>query len=387
MTTVLVAGALANKYGHGGEAWVRLNWILGLKKLGFDVFFVEHIAGATCLDTTGAVAPFERSVNRAYFEAVTEEFGLQGRAALIYEDGTEIYGLSREEILARADDAKLLVNISGHLDWEPLLSRCRRKAYIDIDPGFTQFWHAQGNLGARLGGHDYYFTIGENIGTSGCCIPTSGIPWRPTRPPVVLEHWPVTDTTGPDRFTTVASWRGPFGPVQHEGQTFGLKVHQFRKFVELPSRAPYTFEIALNIHPADSKDLALLQSHGWRIVDPRTAGFTPDAFRRYLQTSGAEFSVAQGIYVETSSGWFSDRTVHYLASGKPVLVQDTGFGRSLPTGAGLVPFRTLDEAVQGAERMMANYSRHARAARGIAESHFDSDKVLGRLVAETGVAP
>jgi hypothetical protein len=201
----------------------------------------------------------------------------------------------------------------------------------------------------------------------------------------VLEHWPVSSAGDRDRFTTAASWRGPYGSVQYGGRSFGLKVHEWRKFVELPKRAQQTFEIALNIHPAEELDLNLLRRHSWQIVDPRAVAADPAAFRRYVQTSGAEFSVAQGIYVETASGWFSDRTVRYLASGKPALVQETGFGRNFPTGEGLIAFRTLEDAVEGAGRIARDYAGHCRAARMLAEAYFDSDKVLGRLIEEVGI--
>jgi hypothetical protein len=187
------------------------------------------------------------------------------------------------------------------------------------------------------------------------------------------------------RFTTIASWRGPFGPVQHGGRTFGLKVHEFRKFFELPRRSDQAFEIALNIHPADEKDLRLLREHGWHIVNPQDVAAGPAEFRRYIQQSDAEFSVAQGIYVDTNSGWFSDRTVRYLAAGKPALVQETGFSDNLPVGEGLLSFRTLEEAAAGAKCIAGDYERHSRAARRIAAEHFDSDKVLGRLLREAGI--
>ena len=189
------------------------------------------------------------------------------------------------------------------------------------------------------------------------------------------------------RFTTIANWRGSFGPVQIGNQTFGQKVHEFRKIWELPCRVPSDFEIALNIYPGDHKDYETLNAHGWRITDPLMAASTPDRFRRYVQQSGAEFSVAQGIYVDTNSGWFSDRSVRYLASGKPVLVQDTGFGRHLPVGKGLLSFRTLDEAAAGAKAIGSDYESHCQEARRIAERFFDSDKVLSRLLEEVGVAP
>jgi hypothetical protein len=386
MTTVVVSGALANKAGNGGEAWVRLNWVLGLQRLGFRVHFIEEVGRGTCVDAAGAVTPFERSINLAFFREVTERFGLAGSAALIYEGGEQIHGSTSPELFAVADAAALLVNISGHLSLQPLFSRFRRKAYIDIDPGFTQFWHAAGTAGARLEGHDFHFTIAENIGADDCPIPPTGIRWRTTRPPVVLTNWPASTEGDANRFTTVANWRGPFGAVQVGGRTYGLKVHQFRKLIELPRRANQTFEIALNIHPADDKDRRLLLEHGWQLVDPQAVAPDPWAFRRYVQTSGGEFSVAQGIYVETNSGWFSDRTVHYLASGKPVLVQDTGFSRHLPGGLGLVPFRAIDDAAAGANKIGKDYAAHARAARAIAEEYFDSDKVLTKLLAEVDIS-
>jgi hypothetical protein len=387
MTTVVVSSVIANKPLNGGNAWVVLNWVLGLKKLGFQVYFVEQISREGCVDATGAVTAFENCANLAYFKRIAERYGLIGSAALIYENGEQIHGLPYLELLDVAESADLLVNITGHLTLEPLMRRLRRKAYVDLDPGFTQFWHASGDAGPRLDGHDFYFTVGENIGTRSCPIPVDGIRWRPTRQPVTLDHWPVSGEGAADRFTTVATWRGPYGSVQYGSKTFGSKVHEFRKVIEMPERVPQTIEIALDIHPAEEKDLHLLHRYGWRLVDPRITVPDPDAFRRYVQGSGAEFSVAQEVYTQTRSGWFSDRTVRYLASGKPALVQDTGFGRNYPVGEGLLAFSTLEEAVAGAGRIARDYEEHCRAARALAEEYFDSDRVLGRFVEEVGVAP
>jgi hypothetical protein len=385
MRTVVVSGVVANKYLNGGATWTRLNWVLGLKKLGLRVYFVEQIGREDCRNADGNVVPFGDCVNLAYFNAVMKQFGLAGSAALVYENGEQIHGASGPELLEVAEAADLLINITGHLTLEPLKSRFRRKVYIDLDPGYTQFWHAGGSAGSRLEGHDFFFTVGENIGTASCAIPTGGVDWRPVRQPVVLEEWPVSGAARRDRFTTVASWRGPYGPVRHGDTTFGQKVHEFRKYLELPGRVRATFEIALDIHPADGKDLDLLRRHGWQVVEPTAVAPDPPAFRRYIQTSAAEFSVAQGIYVQTNSGWFSDRTVRYLASGKPALVQDTGFGRSYPVGEGLVAFSTPAEAADGAERILCDYGGHCQAARALAETYFDSDKVLARLLEEVGV--
>jgi hypothetical protein len=183
-------------------------------------------------------------------------------------------------------------------------------------------------------------------------------------------------------FTTIATWRGPFGPVTAEGRTFGSKVHEFRKYADIPKRTDATFEIALDIHPADQRDQDLLRENSWRLVDPKEAVPDPSSFRRYVQASGAEFSVAQQIYAATGSGWFSDRTVRYLASGKPALVQETGFTRNVPAGEGLLAFSNKDEAIAGVRNIMSDYSRHAMAARRIAEEYFDSDRVLGELLAQ-----
>jgi hypothetical protein len=386
MATVLVAGALANKPLNGGAAWVRLSWIGGLARLGFDVYFIEQIEASACFDSENQRVDFEQSLNRMYFDEVVAAFGLSGSSALLYDGGSNVHGATWPEVLEWAEEADMLVNMSGHLNLDPLLRRARRKVFVDTDPGFTQMWHSAGLVGARLAGHDLYFTIGENIGARSCTIPTAGIRWRKTRQPVLLEHWPVVPAENRQRFTTVASWRGPFGPVEFEGKTYGLKAHEFRKFVALPEMTPMTFELALDIDCADYRDARLLRRHGWRLVDVGSVD-RPGSFRSYVQASAAEFSVAQGIYVETCSGWFSDRTTRYLASGKPALVQDTGFSRSLPVGEGLIAFRSLDEAAAGAAAIVRDYDRHAAAARDLAESYFDSDRVLAHFVDDVGVSP
>lgn len=385
MTTVLVAGAIATKCRNGGNGRAVLNWIHGLRKLGVQAYGIEQIASATCVDDGGQTAPFAESANAAYFEHVMRDAGLADASALICDDGSETRGIAYRDLLDIAEAADLLVNISGHLTLEPLMRRLRRKAYLDLDPGFTQFWHAAGH-DVRLAGHEFHFTIGENIGTAGCDIPTGDIRWRHTRQPAVLDGNAALSAPWTGRFTTIASWRGPYGPVQHGSTTFGLKVHEFRKLIDLPQRAAATFEIALDIHPADARDLHLLREHGWRVVDPRGVAPDPRSFDDYIQRSDAECSAAQGVYVSTNSGWFSDRTVRYLAAGKPVLVQDTGFSRTYPVGEGLLPFRTVDEAVRGVEAIQREPRRHQEASRALAEEFFDSDCVIGRLLDEAGLA-
>jgi hypothetical protein len=277
------------------------------------------------------------------------------------------------------------VNISGHLRHPDVAPRFRRRAYVDLDPGFTQIWQVQGaDLG--LDAHDVHFTVGENIGQPDCDIPTAGFDWIPVPPPVVLERWPVAATQDTGRFTTIAGWRGAFGRVEHEGHSYGLKVHEFRKVIELPRQVPLMFELALEIHPGDFRDREALERNGWRLVDPGSVAGGPLGFRDYVQGSGAEFSVAQGIYVDTNSGWFSDRTVRYLASGKPALVQDTGFSSNYPAREGLVAFSSPAEAAERAQLIAADYPAHSAAARALAEQRFDSDRVLPRFLEQAGLA-
>jgi hypothetical protein len=266
------------------------------------------------------------------------------------------------------------------------MERFARRAYVDIDPGWTQIWTERGSDAARLAGHDVYFTIAENIGTAGCTLPTAGIDWKPARQPVVMDDWPAaTSVAEPWRFTTIATWRTPFGRLEHEGRRYGMKLDEFRKLIELPGRCAAQFELALDIDPAETPDIEALDQNGWQVVDARERAASPTAFREYVQGSGAEFSVSQGVYVDTDSGWFSDRTTRYLASGKPALVQETGFSRRLPAGEGLIAFRTLDEAVAGAEAIAEDPGRHARAARAMAETHFASDVVLPVFLRDAGV--
>jgi hypothetical protein len=379
--TVVVAGALANKAGNGGEAWVRLSWIRGLQRLGCDVWFVETIAERTCTGADGRPCSFDVSTNRRWFLDVTLAFGLADRSCLVSDSGATA-GCPLASIETAASGA-LLVNISGHL--APDAFGFSTTAHVDIDPGYTQVWHHRGDGGARVVGHDLHFTIGTNIGTDRCPIPTDGIEWRPVVQPVVMADW--TDPaprTEPFAFSTVASWRGAFGVFELDGTTHGQKAHQFRRFLDLPRASHAPFELALAIDPADRLDRDALLRHGWRLRDPHGVAGTVDTFREYVRSSAAEFSVAQGVYVQTRNGWFSDRTTRYLAAGRPALVQDTGFPDRVPTGKGVLAFTTMADAVLGAADIMRDYELHSAAAREVAAAVFSSDVVLSRFLEECG---
>jgi hypothetical protein len=282
------------------------------------------------------------------------------------------------ELRARFRKARFVLNVMGFLDDPALLGNARRRVFLDIDPGFPQMWHELG-LADVLAGHDTFVTLAENIGGATCRIPTGGRRWIATKQPVVLEQWPSTPVDS-RVFATIGAWRGLFGPVEYKGSTFGPRVHEFRKFFDLPLRTDQAFVAALDIDPAEQRDLAQLRVNGWSLVDPAEATGTPGRYRRFVQSAGAEFGVAKGMYVKTRGGWFSDRTACFLASGKPVLVQDTGLGRLYPVGEGLLTFRRIEEAEAGVASIVNGYAAHARAARAVAEEYFDSDRVLARLV-------
>jgi hypothetical protein len=374
MATAIVAGALANKPGSGGEAWVRLSWALGLRRLGWEVHLVERLEGPG----PGA---------QRYFEEVVGSFGLDGSASLLSGRGEALFGRDESELTEVAASADVLFDISGHLGPGPLRSAPRRSVYVDLDPGFTQVWHADPSVDFTVAGYDRYLTVGQNIGGPGCPVPTGGIEWVPTLPPVLLEQWPPAPAPpGPLVFTTVATWRSPYGPLVIDGREMSLKHHQFRRFAALPERVEgVELEMALDIHPGDEADLELLRGHGWKLVDPREVAATPAAFRNYVRRSAAEFSVAQGVYVEAATGWFSDRTAAYLASGRPAVVQDTGSGAALQASGpesrpAVATFDDLDAAVASIEEVRDGCEEHATAARSFAERHLDSDRVLGRVL-------
>jgi len=365
MARILVSGAVANKPFSGGEAWVRMSWVRGLRRLGHEVAFVEQIESA-------------EPDNLETFQVAVAALAPDCPVALLCDGGDGI-GMTLAEVVEWARGADLLVNISGHLELVAVKEGPRRRSYIDVDPGFTQIWPEEGTA-ARLEGHDTYFTIGENIGTAACSIPTAGREWLPLPPPVTLADWPLAPPLRQGRFTTVATWRSPLGTLIYGDKEFSGKHHQWRRLIQLPRRVDREFEIALQIHPDDEPDEIALEANGWHLTDPRKVAGDPLAFHSYIQRSAAEFSVAHPVYVDTASGWVSDRSVRYLASGRPALVQDTGIGDRYPVGEGLLTFSTLDEAVAAVEAIAADYEGHVRAARALAEAHFDSDLVLARFL-------
>jgi hypothetical protein len=366
VSRVVVAGMVAADPGQGGAAWAVLQYVLGLRRLGHDVLLVEEMPDGP-----------ERPRSTNYFDLAVEQAGAADSAALLIRDTQETHGVPYGELADRVAGADLLLNVSGILTDRRLLEGVRVRAYMDLDPAFNQLWQEQG-IDMRFAGHTHFVTIGQAIGTPSCPVPTLGLDWIPTVPPVVLERWPPQDGPG-EAWTTIGNWRG-YGSVEQDGVHYGQKAHSMRNYMDLPDRVSVRFALALGIHPGETPDVDALERHGWPLRDPLHVAGTPDAYRDFIQGSRGELGVAKSGYVLSRCGWFSDRSACYLASGRPVVAQETGWTSFLPSGEGLLPFADSAGASAAIEAVEADYERHARAARSLAEEHFDSDRVLGRLL-------
>ena len=374
---VIVTGLIA-QYPLGGVTWDYLQYALGLARLGHDVYYFEDTGQWPFNPRDGGVTK-DCAFNVDYLAHVMERYGLGDRWAYRFPWRSQWFGLSdaaRQKVIASAD---LLINVSSTLCDPSEYRAVRRLAYVDSDPVFTQVKLARGQDHFRrlVDAHDVQFSFGESLAAA---TPPTGHVWLPTRQPIVLSEWqPAPAHRG--TFTTVMNWTS-YKPVEYGGVTYGQKDVEFMRFLDLPGHvAPVTLEVAVN-HAGKTGPTPVerLERAGWRVVNPAQVCPDIDGYRDYIQSSAGEWSVAKNGYVLGQPGWFSCRSACYLASGRPVVVQDTGFSRVLPCGEGLVPFRTPSEAADGIRDVMANYERHSNAARAIAEEYFASDTVLGRLI-------
>lgn len=374
--TILLSGMIAADPYQGGAAWAVLQYLLGFRQLGREVYFVEPVDGKALLPQDAA---FETSENANYFRQVTRSFGLEDCSALLLNRTQRTIGLPYAKLREIAGRADLLINISGMLKDESLIDKIPIRVFLDLDPAFNQLWHAVQNIDMGFANHTHFVTIGLAIGEPDCTIPTCGLPWIKTLQPVVLSKWPVAEQIIYNGLTTIANWRG-YGSIEHDGKFYGQKVHSLRQFMALPKQTNENFLLALAIHPDERKDLAALRENDWRLLNPRSTAATPESYRQFIQGSKAEFGIAKSGYVVSRSGWFSDRSVCYLASGRPVIAQNTGFTPFLPTGEGLFAFDTMEEMPASIDLLNSDYGHHARAARDIAEEYFDSSRVLKKLL-------
>lgn len=372
---VAVAGGLArHPFAAGGYAWIPLQWLLGFRALGAEVAYVEHLDAGDCRVTPdGPPVPFADSANRAWCTRVLAAHGLRGGLQLC--DGSASAGMSPAEVRDWIASADVFVNLSGR--WRLGAAGARRRVYVDLDPGFTQIWQAAYGVDMGLAGHDVYVTVGLNLGRRDCPLPDLGLRWLRLPPPVVLDAWQPAGEPGPV-WRTVADWRG-YGPVQWQGRWYGQKADEFLRVLDLPGRVAVPLEICLSIHP-DEPDLPRLRAAGWRLADPQVHAADPDVYRGYVRSSRGELSVAKHGYVAGRTGWVSDRTVCYLAAGRPAIVQDTGLRGHLPLGEGLLTFSDSAEAAAALERVERDHERHAAAARALAAEHCAAGRVLATLL-------
>jgi hypothetical protein len=365
---ILFAGIIA-RYPFGGVTWCSLMYLLGLRALGHEVFYIED-TGECVYDPIQNTRAVDPGYGTSYIHNALAPYGLGDRWSFVNYDGS-YHGRTADEVRRYARSADLFVNLSGgSWFWRDEYAGIPRKIFVDSDPAFTQLaiakaepWYVE--FFRRF---DCLFTFGANVGTPSSSIPVGDFRWHKTWQPITLDDWHTTATPR-DRFTTVMTWQ-----IESFTDVGGNKDQEFLRVIDMPSRTPQRFELAIN------GPQKLLREHGWDTVDAMQVSRTPDAYRDFIHGSRAEFGVAKHTYVASRSGWFSDRTECYLAAGRPALVQDTGWTAHLPSGDGLLAFSTPDEAVAGIDRINSDYAGHARRAAEIASEHFDARKVLPRLL-------
>jgi|SRR5439155_3266396 len=378
----IVLGSYIVRYPLGGMmSWV-LQYLVGFQRLGHEVFFVEK-SGYTdsCYDPSKNVMSDDCSYGTATLNALLARFGMQDRWCFV--DAQEnYYGLSRACIEAVFKSADLFVDMGTHGAWLPEATETGLRVLIDGEPGFTQIkMEKRLAAGEELPYYDFYYTVGRNIGTSISTAPTAGRGWRGLFHPVVTDLFRCEPVTKNVAFTTVMNWQS-HQPVDFNGTIYGQKDVEFNKFIELPRRVVAPLEVAVsgkNV-PTDQ-----LQNSGWRVRDAHKVTLSFDSFCNYIRTSSGEFSVCKHVFVAMNSGWFSDRSAAYLASGRPVVLQDTGFSDHLPCGRGLFAVQTVDEAVAAIKVITRQYKQHAQWAREIAMEYLDATKVLRRFLGELGL--
>ena len=367
---------------QGGASWAVLQYLLGFRELGHEIVFVEPIKESSLRP---AGSSLECSQNAAYFRDTMREFGLLDQAVLLLAGTQQTVGLPYRELRERSSHADVLFNVSGMLQDPALIESIPTRVYLDLDPAFIQLWQSVCKIDMHFSYHTHFVTVAQAIGSAECSVPLCDRDWLTTFQPVVLAQWPVAKSISYNALTTVGNWRG-YGSIEHEGRFYGQKAHSLRNFFELPKLTTEKFVLALGIHPEEKRDVQALRDNNWELLDPIECAGSPHRYREFIQGSKAEFGIAKSGYVVSQCGWFSDRSGCYLASGRPVLAQESGFSRFLPTGEGLFAFSTIDQVLGAIDEMNRDYSFHRRAARALAEQYFDSRHALRRLLEIIGAA-
>jgi hypothetical protein len=383
---IVVVGTLASD-PYAGMAWMHMQIVAGLRRLGVDAYYFETTSAwpynPNCKTT---VNDSEYAVS--YLKRVAESFGLRDRWAYrrSYSDKAW-FGLAQvqaEDLLAGAD---AVLNVAGATRFAEEGLKIGRLVYFGTDPGPHEIAFSEGDesIRALIAEHDDYVTYGENIGSTDCAIPPLPHFRSRTRQPVLLDLWH-EGLPSNQAFTTVGNWKQEGRDIQFHGECYyWSKHHEFLKFIDLPRRIDQDIELATELANLPIDDRSRLESEGWRLVDAFPLTTDPWPYRAYVQSSRGEFTVAKDLNVRLRSGWFSERSACYLAAGRPVITQDTGFGKFIPTGEGLFAFNTVEEIVAAFEAIHSNYEKHSRAARAIAEECFRAERVLAKLIKDLGV--
>jgi hypothetical protein len=372
-------------YPLAGVTYQFLHYLLGLRRLGWDAYYVEDSA-RMIYDAATADYTYDwaSTGNVERLGAVLDRFGLAGKwAAHCHYDGRH-WGMTQGELKQLYREADAFLNVTGGQELLPEHDRIPHKIYVETDPVATQIRVAEGDrdMVETLGAHDTLFSYGENFGARDCGVPIERFRWLPTRQPVALELWPWDDSVGL-AYTTIATWDNRGNDLVWRGEHYTWnKRAEFLKLLDLPRQRTVPFEVAAGVPPEDQR---LFAPHGWRFIDSLVVSRDHEAYRRYLCGSRAEFTVAKDQNIRLRSGWFSDRSCCYLAAGRPVINQDTAFGNVLPTGRGLFTFRTMDDVLAAVDAIDSDYAGNRQAARAIAEEFFAAEKVLGSLCDRAGL--
>lgn len=377
---------LAARYPFAGVVWQLIHHLVGLRNLGFDVYYLED-HGAWVYDPVVDTVSPDASRNLKLLGAVFERFGFGDRWSFFDVTSGEYVGMGRERCLRLLAEADAVINLCVATLAREEHMRTRCLVYLETDPGSFQARYAQHEAEAVwvAQAHRIFFTYAANIGQPDCLLPTGGLRWHPTRPPVLLDQWPGQNATPmPAAFTTVGTWRNKGNDVELGGQTYYWSKHlNFAKMLSVPKRAGQAVELATDLSSGPDYERAVEGGFSFRPVVPMSLDI--DTYRSYISASRGEFTVAKDLYVSTRSGWFSDRTVCYLAAGRPAVTQFTGFEKFIPAGAGLVGFADEASAVEALRAVSAGYPRHARAAREIAHEYFDAERLLGQVAEIIGL--
>lgn len=382
--TIVVWGLLGS-YPFGGMTWQVLHHLVPLRRLGFDVWYVED-PDVPVFDPVTYDPTYEVDANVDFLARQLERVGLGDRWIFRAAGTGRTYGGEPEDLRRLYAKAEVAVNVTGAHAWRPEHDEIGCRIYVETDPVPSQIAVARGDPAwvAELGHYHHVFSYGANLGAPDCRLPVERFRWRTTRPPVVPEWWQADGAPRqPPVLTTVTNWRQNGAEVEWEGERWTWRKDvAFEPFLDLPARAALPLELAVGA--LGDGDWEMLGRRGWRTIPSATLA-APDAYRRYIRESAGEFTAAKEQYVRSRSGWFSDRSVCYLAAGRPVITQDTGFGNGLPTGEGLLSFTDPDEALDAIAAVAADYGRHALAAREIAREHFDAERLMGEMLRSAGV--